>query len=63
MWLAILKTLSGILYRIRAIRLPSHSRHSPSFPDRWSKGRRLGSYCVVVLSQQIRTDKKTNTIK
>jgi hypothetical protein len=42
---------------------PAHSRHSPSFPVRWSKAHRLGVYCVVVLSQQIRTDKKTNTIK
>ncbi|MDR2275407.1 MAG: hypothetical protein LBF27_31160, partial [Sphingobacterium sp.] len=34
---------------------PPHSRHSPSFPDSWSKADRLGAYCVVVLSQQIRT--------
>jgi len=39
--------------------LPPHSRHSPSFPDRWSKARRLGEYCVVVLSQQIRTTELT----
>ena len=35
---------------------PPHSRHSPSFPERWSKAHRLGAYCVVVLSQQIRTN-------
>ena len=51
------------MYQICTLRLPPHSRHSPSFPDRWSKARRLGAYCVVVLSQQIRTDKRTNTIK
>ncbi len=39
--------------------LPPHFRHSPSFPDRWSKADRLGANCVVVLSQQIRTKKLT----
>jgi len=46
--------------RVNLINLsPPHSRHSPSFPDRWSRACRLGAYCVVVLSQQIRTKKLT----
>jgi len=34
---------------------PPCSHHSPSFPVRWSKAHRPEAYCVVVLSQQIRT--------
>ncbi len=48
----------GTVFYIRELS-PPYSRHSTSFPERWSKVRRLGAYCVLVLSQQIRTTELT----